>query len=240
MGEPDHLERVPVPLPAQAVRVDRLVEEDERVVDRVEVADRRMDVDRLDGVAAEEVDDVDHLAQPDQVLVVPPVPDPAAAVGVGDVRRAPHRAERDPVAAEMEVVDRVPRVERELRGGGGDPLHDEAAVQPDPLAVDPGARRLQEVPRLRVEEVHPDLLEDREGRLVDRLELVGGDDLHRAVAEPRLDGPALGRERAAGTVAGVAAAAAAPLGGALGRGGAGGRLDVGHRPSSPRDPATSS
>ena len=87
-GDPGHLERVEVPLPAEAVGVERLVGEGHHVVDRVEVADRRVDVDRLDRVAGEEVDRVEHLEEPDEVLVVGPVADPPAAVEVGDVRRA--------------------------------------------------------------------------------------------------------------------------------------------------------
>ena len=56
-GDPDHLDRVDVPLPAQAVGMDRLVGERQQVVDGVEVADRGVDVDRLDRVPGEEVDD---------------------------------------------------------------------------------------------------------------------------------------------------------------------------------------
>ena len=60
-----------------------------------EVADRRVDVDRLDRVAGDEVDRVEHLREPQQVLVVGPVADPAAAVEVEHVRGAGDRAERD-------------------------------------------------------------------------------------------------------------------------------------------------
>ena len=125
----------------EPVAVDRLVGERQHVVDRVEVADRRVDVDRLDRVAGEEVDDVEHLAEPDEVLVVGPVADPPAAVEVVDVRRARHRPEGDPVAADLEVVRRVRGVERERRRRGLDPLERPARARSGPARCRPGRPR---------------------------------------------------------------------------------------------------
>ena len=97
------------------VGVDRLVRERQQRRGSRAGGGRRVDVDRLDRIAGEEVDDVEHLEQADQVLVVGAVADPPAAIEVGDVGRAGDRPERDPVAADREVVRRVRRVERELR-----------------------------------------------------------------------------------------------------------------------------
>ena len=85
----------------------RLVGQGQEVVDGVQVADRRVEVDRLDRVAGEEVDDVEHLEQADEVLVVGPVADPPPAVGGEDVGRAGYGAEGDVVAADDQVVLRV-------------------------------------------------------------------------------------------------------------------------------------
>ena len=83
------------------------------------------------------------LGQPQQVLVVGPVADPPAAVEVGDVRRAADGPERHPVAAELDVVRRVPGVERERRRRGPDQLGDHLRVEPDALraGLDVGAGR---------------------------------------------------------------------------------------------------
>ena len=55
----DHLEHVAVALGAEAVAVRHLVGEREHVERRLEVAHRPVQVDRLDRVAADEVDDVE-------------------------------------------------------------------------------------------------------------------------------------------------------------------------------------
>src|SRR5690242_2172315 len=105
--------------------MDRLVRERQQVVDRMQMADRRMDVDRLDRVAAEEMDRVEHLAEADEGLVVRPVADPSAVVEIGDVRSAGDGPERGPVAAHLEVAGGVPRMEDEARRRGADALGDE-------------------------------------------------------------------------------------------------------------------
>ena len=140
-GDPGHLEAVTVALPAEAVGVERLVRQRERVVGRVEVAHGRVDVDRLDRIAGEEVDGVEHLGQPQQILVVGPVADSPAALEIGHVRRARHRPEREVVAADHEVVVGVAGVQGERRRRGGDQRRDHVGVESDPLAprLDVGA-----------------------------------------------------------------------------------------------------
>ena len=78
----DHLEHVDVALATEAVAVDRLVHQGQRVERRVQVADAVVEVDRLDRVAGQEMDGVERLAEPQQVLVVGAVADPPAAVEV--------------------------------------------------------------------------------------------------------------------------------------------------------------
>ena len=111
-------------------------------MDGVEMADRRMDIDRLDRIAAHEVDDVERLAQPDEIVEVLLVADPPAAIEVGDVGWRRDRPERHPVAADAQVVGGVPGVERELRRRGPDALEHEVPIEADP-------RRPQARPRHR-------------------------------------------------------------------------------------------
>ena len=100
-GDAHHLEHVDVALTAEAVAVDRLVHQGQGVVARLQVADAVMEVDRLDRIARQEVDGVERLGQPQQVLVVGAVADPPAAVEVGDVGRAADGPEGDPVATQL-------------------------------------------------------------------------------------------------------------------------------------------
>src|SRR3954454_15479 len=187
-GDPDHLEDVDVALAAEAVAVDRLVHQRQRVEGRPEVTDAVMEVDGLHGVARQEMDRVEHLREPQQVLVVGTVADPAAPIEIGDVGRAPDRAECDPVATEPDVVRRIPGVEREAGRRRPDPLLDHLWLEADAGGVRlcVRARIAEDLSRVWVEEIHPDLGEDAERRDVDRLELVLGDDGRRTVAHARL------------------------------------------------------
>ena len=62
----------------------------------MEVADRGVHVDRLDRVAADEVDALEHLRQPAEVLVVGAVAGAPAAIEVARVGRRSDGAEREP------------------------------------------------------------------------------------------------------------------------------------------------
>ena len=160
-----------------------------------------MEVDRLDRIARQEMDRVERLGQAQQVLVVGPVADPPAAVEVGDVGRAADGPERDPVAAQLDVVRRVPGVERELRRRRLDQLGDHRPGRTAPAASRArrsGPGRTQDLARVGVEEVHADLGQDAQRADVDRLQLVGRQELGRAVAHPRLGPRRLLRQRRCG------------------------------------------
>ena len=103
-GDSDHLEAVDVALPAEAVAVDRLVHQRQRVVGGVQVANPVVEVDRLDRIARQEMDGVEQLREAQQVLIVDPVADAPAPIEVGHVRRAANRPEGHPVATELEVI----------------------------------------------------------------------------------------------------------------------------------------
>ena len=171
----------------------------ERVEGGVEVAHGRVEVDRLHRVAGQEVDDVEVLAQAEQVLVVGPVADPAAAVHVGDVGRAGDRTERHGRSADGQAVVGVPGVEAERRGRGGDPLEHHVRVEPHPrpVAVDVGPRLGQQAAGLRVQEVHADVAQDPQRREVDDLELVLRHDLGGSHPQRRLGPRALLGDQAA-------------------------------------------
>ena len=66
----DHLDRVEIALPAEAISVDRLVRKRQHVEQGVEMAHRRVHVDRLDRIAAPEVDRVEGLSEADEIAVV--------------------------------------------------------------------------------------------------------------------------------------------------------------------------
>ena len=145
--------------------MEGLVGQGEHVERGVEVAHGMVGVDRLDGVAADEVHDLEHLAQLQQILERRPVARPAVALQVDVVGRRAHRAERQVVATDGQRVVRVPGVEPERLRGGGDPLDDHAGVEADPrcrVGVDVRAGGLQQAAGLRVEEIDPGVAEDAE------------------------------------------------------------------------------
>ena len=146
------------------------------------------------------MDGVERLGQAQQVLVVGPVPDPPAAIEVGDVGRAPDGPEGDPVATQLDVARGVAGVERELRRRRLDQLGDHLRVEADPLRIGLDGRPggAQDLARVGVEEVHPDLGQDAQRADVDRLELVGRQELGRAVAQARLGPRRLLRSGVAG------------------------------------------
>ena len=119
--------------------MEHLVRERQHVQGGVEVAHRPVQVDRLDRVAADEVDHLEGLAQLEEVAEGVPRAGPPRPVQSDDVGRAAHRPEGDGVTADGQRVGRVPRVQGERRRARADRLDDHVRVEPDTVAVDAGA-----------------------------------------------------------------------------------------------------
>ena len=211
-GDPHHLDHVDVALSAQRVHVDHLVGERQQVERRLEMPDRAVDVDRFDGVPAGEVDRVQRLHQPQQVAEVVAVAGATTTVEIGHVGGAGHRAERQMVAADREMVGRVGGVQRELAGCGGDDRGDHLGIEAHHLVVvQRGAGAGEQRSRLGVEDLHPDLAQDSQRGLMDRLDLIGGRQLGRSVQEARLGERALfGERRALARVGAITTASTTP------------------------------
>ena len=99
-----HLEHVLVALAAEAVAVQSLVGVREHVVRAFEVADRGVQVDRFDGVARYEVNDVEYLRKFEQIAEVFARARVAAAFEVDKIWRAGYRSKGHIVAANIESV----------------------------------------------------------------------------------------------------------------------------------------
>ena len=122
-------------------------------------------------------------AQPPEVVQRGVPPD----VALADERRAVHRAEHHLVAADVHVVRRVAGLHVELPRRLGHLLQHELGVEEDHLAVHLLAGLAEQLHRLRLGELHPDLRDDPPPALVQHADRVGGQDLvarHR-VAEHR-------------------------------------------------------
>ena len=70
--------------------LERLVGQHGQVANTFQMPDRRMDVDRLDRIAAGAVHDIVHLRELEEIAVVLLVARAAAIVGIRAVRRRPH------------------------------------------------------------------------------------------------------------------------------------------------------
>ncbi len=145
-----------------------------------------MDVHRLHGIAAGQVHDVETLAQLQEVTEILLRARAAAAVGVGAVRRAGYLAEGDPVVAELHMARRVARVQDKSCGCGGHGLQDQATIDAHALAFYPRPRMLKNIARFGVQEIHADFFEDGQRGVVDRLDLVGGQNFRRRELPARL------------------------------------------------------
>ena len=101
----------------------------------VEVADRGVDVDRLDRVAAGEVDAVEVLRELHEVAEAFAVAGPPAAVEVHGVRRAGHIDEEHRVAADRHPALGVARRDVELPRRLLDLLHHKGAIHAHALRI---------------------------------------------------------------------------------------------------------
>ena len=143
-----------------------------------------MDVDRLDRIAAGEMDAVEILRQLQEVAEALPVARPPAAVEVHRVRWARHVDEEHLVAAHRHGVRRVARRDGEGGGGFRDLLHHERAIHAHALFghFDVAAGLLEDVERLLVQEEDADLLQDAHGAVMDARDALFVERLDRPVA----------------------------------------------------------
>ena len=181
-----HLEHVTIALCAEAVAVDHLVAHREHVVGGLDVADGRVQVHRLDGIAGEKVDDVEHGRQLHEILEVLARAGVTRAIQLDEVGRARHTAECHPVATDTQVVLGVARVHRELAWTGLDRFHHERRVEAHACIGDLHAVLRQECPSVGFEEVDAVLREHAQGGQVDRFHLIVGEHARRPVGHPRL------------------------------------------------------
>src|SRR5271157_6156959 len=93
------------------------------------MADRGMDVDRLDRIAAPEVNHVEGLAESDEVAIILDGARPAAAGAIGGIGRAGDRAEGDMPAADRQIAGGIARVQSEFLRREPDPRFDQRWIE---------------------------------------------------------------------------------------------------------------
>ena len=136
-----HLDRVEIALAPEAIGVDRLVGQRQHVEQRVEMANGGVNVDRLDRIAAPEMDRIEALAETDEVLKVALVARPPPARAVERVGRARHRPERDVPPPIDEIARGVARMQREFLRREPDVRFDQRGIEANPVARPDRRRR---------------------------------------------------------------------------------------------------
>ena len=173
---------------------------EERIL-HVEVALALRDVHRLDHAAAGEVDGRRGVRELDEVVQVLQRAVAAAAIEVGDERRAAHRREHRCVAAEADAALGVARVQNEFLRRRAEQRAGQAAGNAHALAAHVGAGVTPQAQRFGVAtEFDADFLEDRLGVRLDDLDRFAAQqfDVRDAAADVRqLAEAALAARRAA-------------------------------------------
>ena len=125
--------------------MDGLIRQRQHVEERVEVADGSVDVDRLDRVAAPEMNRIERLPEPKEVLVVAMVAGPSAAGAIEGVGGAGDGTESDVTAPDGQIARGVARVQGELLRREPDLRFDEGGIEPHPArgGIDVGPGVLQ-------------------------------------------------------------------------------------------------
>ena len=161
--------------------MDRLVGQRQHVEQRVEMADRGGNVDRLDRIAADEMNRIETLTEAYEVLIVAPVAGPPPSGPVKRIGCARHGAEGDVPTADRKITRGIARVQPERLRREADMRLNQGRLEANAArgGIDLGASVLQHCARLVVQEVDPDLFQHGERGLMDRFELVAGDKLER-------------------------------------------------------------
>ena len=167
---------------AEAQALPGLVELDGEGPVHVQVARLDREVVRLERAAALLVDDVERPDEPDVVDEVGEVARPPAAIEVADEGRPADRPEHEVRAAEDDVALGVPGVELEGGWCAGDERLDLVGIEPDTAvgSIDgrPGAP--EGIERPVAEHLDADLGQDPKRGAMDRLDVVGRQDLDRS------------------------------------------------------------
>ncbi len=185
-GDSRHLEPVEVAVAAKAVDVERLVAQRVSVPGRLQMADRRVQVDGLHREPVEHVHRVQHLAEPEEVAVTVAVTGSTHTIERDVVRGARHRGEHDAAVADHEIPMRRGAVQRERGRDRRQALHHHLGVEAHPVAVDPGASRRESGASIGVQDVDSGAVQHLEGGEMDRLDLIIGDDAGQRLGVARL------------------------------------------------------
>ena len=140
-----------------------------------------MNIDRLDRIAADEVNRIETLPKANEVLIVVLGAGPPPTGAVERIGGARHGAESDVASADREIARRIARVQLEFLRREADVGLDKIGIKANAArgGIDVGAGPFQHCAGLVVQEVDADLLEHAERRLMDRFELVAGDKVER-------------------------------------------------------------
>jgi len=173
-GNSHHLHHVLYPLLAQAVGVDHLVGQGQRVEQAIEMAGGRMNIDGLDRVAGRHVNAVEILGQFVEVLVTLPVAGPPATVKVRAIGRATHAGEQHSFPTHADFPGRVSRRNVELCRCFPHLFQDKVTIHPDVIAVRPDHASCftQDVFRFLVEKLDTDFFEHPHGPIVNGVHCV--------------------------------------------------------------------
>ncbi len=156
--------------------MERLVGEFGDVGQAIQMPYRCMQVHRLHRVAAAGVDHVVPLCQTDQVLEVLAVADTPTALQIRAIGRAGNLRKREVLATDLQVALRVAGMQGELGRTGLDLIQNQSAIKPHAFGTCTHIRSglFKDFTRAFVHEVHAHLFEDGQGRSVNRLEFVLG------------------------------------------------------------------
>src|SRR5271169_3394451 len=169
------------------------------------MSNRGVKVDRFDGIAAPDMNGIESLPEPQEILIVAMISWTSAAVTIERVRRAGHRTESDVFIADDYVSLRVARVQREALRRETDLRFDERGIEAHAVraGIDVRAALAEDCLGLVVEDIDADFLQHRERGSMNGFELVSRDELDRR--KPRA-GLGRGRNRRGHTLAPASAA----------------------------------